>query len=105
MTKLNCSVIHCASNAEGNCCRPEITVNGTTACKCDETCCGSFTKIAEGATNSMDYSNPNPISDVNCTAKNCVHYKENKCCAESINVSGTTASNKTDTECDTFSCK
>lgn len=105
MTKLNCSVIHCASNNNGHCCRPEITVNGTTACECEETCCGSFTKIPDDAKNYIDYSDQNPISDVHCTAKNCIHYKHNQCCAESIEVSGRSAYEKQDTECDTFCCK
>ncbi len=105
MTKLNCSVIHCASNNSGVCCRPEITVKGDTAKACKDTCCDSFTNIPQAGTNHFDYSNPNPISDVHCTAKNCIHYKNNQCCADEIEVAGATACATKETECDTFCCK
>ena len=102
MTKLNCDVIHCSSNRDGCCCRPSIKVAGTTACTCNETCCDSFSKIEQSASNSMDYSQPNPVSDISCSVKNCIHYKNNKCYAETINVSGTNACCKKETECNTF---
>ena len=102
MTDLNCGVIHCSSNREGSCCRPEIKVTGHDACECNETCCSSFEKIQSGASNAMDYSNTNPISHVKCEVKTCIHYKDDECQADSITVQGAGACCKKDTECETF---
>ncbi|MDD6237143.1 MAG: DUF1540 domain-containing protein [Clostridiales bacterium] len=105
MTELNCGVIHCSSNREGCCCRPEIKVTGHDAYESKETCCGSFEKIQPSASNAMDYSNTNPVSHVKCDVKTCIHYKDDECQATSITVQGAGACCKKDTECETFKRK
>ncbi|MFQ9440260.1 MAG: DUF1540 domain-containing protein [Acutalibacteraceae bacterium] len=42
MTGLKCNVTSCASNAQYQCCRPDIQVAGLDAEDCCETCCASF---------------------------------------------------------------
>ncbi len=103
MTRLNCDVKSCANNSSGCCCRPEINVSGCNADKCSETCCSSFLKEGSGATDFVACHEPNLSCDVHCNAKNCIHYKDNKCCADEIMVDGTSAECKKDTKCSTFS--
>lgn len=105
MTKLNCSAIHCANNSEGCCCRPEIKVSGADACECNETCCSSFLKENSAASNYAACKEPNASCDIRCSVKNCVHYKNEKCCADAIMVNGAAACCKTETECSTFLCR
>ena len=42
MTTLGCNVNACSHNKDNCCCLSSIEVHGNSACKCDETCCGSF---------------------------------------------------------------
>lgn len=105
MTRLNCGVIHCANNSEGYCCRPEIKVLGPNAHKCADTCCSSFLKEGSAACNSTACHEPNASCDIHCSANKCIHYKNEKCCADSIMVDGSGATTQNDTECCSFSCK
>lgn len=105
MTTLKCNVIHCASNRDNRCCRPEIKVDGKQAHEAQATCCASFTPIATGATNTVDYSEPNPSMNVLCDAQNCVYNESGKCHADSINVTGMSAKEQRQTECGTFRCR
>ena len=105
MTELKCNVIHCASNRDNCCCRPEIQVDGKHAQDCCETCCASFTKIQDGATNTMDYSRPNQTMPIRCAAENCKYNEQGKCDAKAICMGGTEARCQSQTECTTFCCK
>lgn len=105
MTNLKCNVIHCSSNKDNCCCRPEIHVGGSDATDCCDTCCESFTSIPEGATNSVGYNNVNMSMPVSCEAKNCVYNQSGKCDADAITVDGTGACQCGQTECATFKCE
>lgn len=107
MTNLKCDVIHCSSNKGNCCCRPEIQVNGKHAQDCCDTCCASFSKIAEGgaATNSVDYCCANCQVPIACTAESCKYNRDGSCEANEVKVSGSNATNEAQTMCATFSCK
>lgn len=105
MTELKCHVIHCSSNKDQCCCRPEIKVDGEKACTCDETCCASFTKIPEGVTNDVGYKAPNCHMPIECDAKKCVYNESGKCAADCICVDGSNAKDMNQTVCSTFKCE
>ena len=105
MTKLQCHVIHCSSNKDHCCCRPEIQVEGKQACCSDETCCDSYTNILDNATNDVGYKTPNQSMPIACDAQKCVHNQSGMCAAESICVDGSSAHEKSQTVCSTFKCR
>lgn len=105
MTKLQCHVIHCSSNKDQCCCRPEIKVDGAKACCCDETCCDSYTTIPDSATNDIGYKTPNQSMPVVCDAQKCTYNQSGMCAAECICVDGSNAREKSQTVCSTFTCK
>lgn len=105
MTQLNCSVIHCMSNRDGCCCRPEIQVGGANATELQQTCCESFRSTREGATNAMDYSHVNKTMPIRCEATNCIYNKDYRCDAKKIQVSGQSAEKMDQTCCETFECE
>jgi len=105
MTNLSCSVSTCRHNKSDCCCRPEITVGGSNAEKCSETCCADFKKLSNNssfplATNSIGagYDKPNPQLKISCEAKNCKYNQNSACKAESVCVKLGFAG----TECSTF---
>lgn len=102
MTQLKCHVIHCSSNKNQCCCRPDIKVDGPDACRSSETCCDSYTSIPAGATNDVGYREPNPRMPIACTAAHCVYNTKGKCTADSIQMDGSQAMAKNETACATF---
>lgn len=105
MTQLKCHVIHCSSNQNQCCCRPDIKVDGPKACRSEETCCDSYTCIPEGTTNNVGYRQPNTHMPIACTARNCTYNAEGKCTASSIRMDGSQAREKGQTACATFECR
>ena len=107
MTQLKCDVIHCISNRDNRCCRPDIRVGGNEATECQQTCCESFRPIAGGAsnvTNAVDYSHVNEAMPIHCDATNCVYNKQRNCMADAIQVVGRAAEKMEQTACETFKC-
>ncbi len=102
MTRLKCHVIHCASNKEHCCCRPDIKVVGEDACCSGDTCCDSYTSIPKGAKNEVGYHKPNGQMPINCSAVKCVYNAEGMCQADHIQMNGSTATEKCQTACGTF---
>ncbi len=102
MTELKCSVIHCASNRDNHCCRPEIQVDGRHAQDSCDTYCGSFSVIRGGMTSAADYSHINHSMPISCTAELCVYNRERTCEANAIKVGGSGANTESQTECRTF---
>lgn len=101
MTGLDCSVSTCYYNEDKCCCRSEIQVNGDSADKNDDTCCGSFKKQSSETTNSS--KTPNPELSVGCDALNCVYNEDKICNADHIDISGHSADKSEQTLCSTFS--
>ena len=60
MTGLKCNVTSCASNAQYQCCRPDIQVAGLDAEDCCETCCASFENKSAAKNNAMPAVGPEP---------------------------------------------
>ena len=106
MTKLKCDVIHCASNNDHRCCRPEIQVDGQHAQDSCDTCCASFSAIVgDGAKNAVDYSCPNCQIPIACTAETCKYNHNGACRAETVNMSSCNAKRQSETACATFTCR
>lgn len=105
MTQLKCDVIHCMSNRDGCCCRPDIQIGGANATQHQQTCCESFQPTRGGATNAVDYSHTNPSMPVKCDATNCVYNSDCQCDANAIQVSGQSAEKMDQTCCETFECR
>lgn len=87
MTNLECSVFNCANNKDNLCCRPDIHVNGPSACASEQTCCSSFVDATAGAQNSTGYSFPNTSLQISCDARNCTFNQNERCSADHIRVS------------------
>lgn len=101
MPELKCSVVTCVHNNENYCALDSIEVNGSSAQKSEETCCGSFVEKRDN-----QYSNSaksaTATSDVVCRARDCKYNDECKCFAGKINVAGSSACHSEETECTTF---
>ena len=68
MTTLGCNVNACSHNKDNCCCLSSIEVHGNSACKCDETCCGSFYEAdSETAKNASE--SPKINLSISCEAE------------------------------------
>ena len=105
MTGLTCSVNTCINHCGGYCSLHSVKVGGHQAAMKDETYCGSFAQREEGSSNSAASCTPNPHMTVKCSAQNCAHYKNGRCGAEDIIVSGGSAAAMQETLCDTFTAR
>ncbi|MBO5459580.1 MAG: DUF1540 domain-containing protein [Lachnospira sp.] len=103
MTDLGCNVTCCCHNEEQRCCLNSIEVKGDTACKCDDTCCGSFYEDKSGAKNATE--SPNVNLSIICQATNCIYNHSEKCNAEHVDISGIRATTSDETVCATFRSK
>ena len=104
MTQLKCDAIHCISNRDGCCCRPDIQVGGANATQQQETCCESF-RYVENSSNAVDYSHVNETMPIRCEATNCVYNQNRQCVADAIRVGGHSAQKMEQTDCETFRCE
>ena len=90
MTTLGCNVNACSHNKDNCCCLSSIEVHGNSACKCDETCCGSFYEAdSETAKNASE--SPKINLSISCEASNCVYNEDKKCTARCTLNSGKSA--------------
>lgn len=104
MTTLGCNVSTCCHNKDDCCCLSTIDVKGRSACKCDDTCCGSYYEAGkEGARNSAQ--TPNITLDISCDACNCIYNEDKVCHADHIDISGICATDAGETVCATFKCE
>ncbi|MDO5382981.1 MAG: DUF1540 domain-containing protein [Eubacteriales bacterium] len=100
MTDLSCNACSCINNHDNCCCLTAINVDGSSACKCDETCCGSYHYSKSGSKNSA--SNPKLSLSIKCAAHNCIHNSDSLCTADHVDISGINATESTDTVCASF---
>ena len=99
MPALNCSVHDCAYNADNKCCNGRIQVEGGEACKCGDTCCGSYAdKCSCGCQN----ASPSLDTPVGCDVVNCRYNENYNCCAHQISIEGQKCHCKSDTCCASF---
>lgn len=101
MTNLGCNVNSCVHNKEKCCCLNSIHVDGTSATKVDDTCCGSYVESSETSPKNSAAS-PKLSLSISCDATNCVHNMDKKCVADHIDISGLCASDACETVCATF---
>lgn len=104
MTNLSCNAITCAHNSDKCCCLGGIDVNGDGACRCDDTCCGSYDNREDINASNLSHT-PKLNLEIKCSAHNCVYNKDSACHADHIDISGITAVNSDDTVCATFTTK
>jgi hypothetical protein len=100
MTDLGCNVKSCCHNEEDCCCLNSIRVEGSNACRCDDTVCGSYFEDKSGAKNVTE--SPNPVVNISCEVSNCVYNDAKKCNAQHVDISGITATSSGETVCATF---
>lgn len=104
MTNLGCNVTSCTHNEDELCCLNGIHVQGNSACKCDETCCGSYYNAdKDDAKNSSQ--TPTENSNITCDAQNCIHNEDKVCRAKHIDISGISATSANETVCAAFECR
>lgn len=101
MTKLDCNVSTCLHNADNCCCRNAILVEGASAAKQCDTCCGSFNENRGGSFKNM-FRTPEKALAVDCEATNCFYNSNRHCVAEHIGITGGNAKSSRETECSTF---
>ena len=105
MTQLDCNVTSCMHNAENCCCKEKIEVEGTSATKPANTCCGSFDARKGDSYSNAAASDAKKSTDVACEAKNCIYNEDGYCDADHIGIVGAAASTSAQTECKSFRCK
>ncbi len=96
MNKLTCTAFSCQNNVGRNCSLAKVLVEGLTAQNAQETKCTSY--IAKSVTNLNSYTKPNPVLEVKCNAKDCMHNINNLCDASVVNIN----SMQNKAQCDTF---
>ncbi|OUQ17862.1 DUF1540 domain-containing protein [Lachnoclostridium sp. An14] len=104
MTKLDCNVTSCVHNADNCCCKQEIIVEGSSANKRCDTCCGSFDESRDGSFKNM-FKSPESRLEIECEAVNCVYNASRRCTADRVGITGLGASKAGDTECSTFKAR
>lgn len=102
MTNLGCNAESCGYNRDNLCCRDNIVVGGCSAENKYDTMCTSY-KECSSCSNSTGI--PNNSLDVDCDAVNCKFNEEHRCSADHITISGSAASNSTQTLCSSFLAK
>ncbi|MDD6057272.1 MAG: DUF1540 domain-containing protein [Clostridiales bacterium] len=104
MTVLDCTVTGCIYNEDKQCCKGDIIVEGSSAERTEETCCGSFKERGSSAVTNAAGGAKREI-EVACEACKCVFNKERKCSADHIGIAGANACTCGETECQSFCCK
>lgn len=101
MTKLDCNVTTCLHNSDNCCCKNAIVVEGASATRQCDTCCGSFDENKGGSFRNL-FKTPEKKLNVECEATNCVYNSNRYCVAERIGITGTNVKTSSETECATF---
>ena len=104
-TGLTCTVNTCINHCDGYCSLHSINVGGHQAMMKDETFCRSFAQRPEGTQNSTNFCAANPHMSIKCSVEGCAYYKNGRCKAENVIVSGGSADAMQDTLCDTFTMR
>lgn len=103
---LKCSVENCANYQDHRCCLPGIEVAGPQSKSRQETCCNSYLCAGQcgGATNSTAHNDPNPVLEIRCSAKKCVHNHGGACDADCVcvGIGNYDTTSKHETQCETF---
>ena len=103
MTRISCDVTKCEYNADGGCKLHKIEVGTQNARMTDETRCESYTPHSNSVKNSCGCrKDACDISDIKCSAENCMYNDDGKCEAKKIEISTCAGSNCGETECNTF---
>ncbi len=100
MAQLDCSATNCYYNCNHGCSKGKITVGGSQACDCGDTCCESFKQGSESYSNSTKEACRS--IDISCKATHCMYNKDEKCYAEHIGIAGGNAMESAETECASF---
>ena len=102
MTNLECTAQQCVNNHSRLCALKEIHVNGRDACRCQDTCCGSFMAENAAYSNVRDTRDAAPGTHIGCQVKQCVYNLDGVCDAEEVLIDGSYARRPDGTRCDTF---
>ncbi|MDE6956679.1 MAG: DUF1540 domain-containing protein [Lachnospiraceae bacterium] len=103
MPELRCTVQTCTHNKQFYCALDKIVVEGNTAEKSQDTCCGSFEE-RKGNSYSNVTGEASPLSSIDCKAQECVYNNDCRCEAGKISVEGSDACQCQETECASFRC-
>ena len=95
-----CNVKSCCHNEDNCCCLSSIEVNGSNACNCEDTCCGSYFEDKSGEKNSAQ--TPHVSLSIACQATNCMYNDDKVCHADHVDISGIRATAADETVCATF---
>ena len=87
-------------NEDNCCCLSSIEVNGSNACNCEDTCCGSYFEDKSGEKNSAQ--TPHVSLSIACQATNCMYNDDKVCHADHVDISGIRATAAHETVCATF---
>ena len=106
MSELICSASNCINYEHGLCARPVIRIDGDNAQRSRDTFCNSFSHRFPGAANQI-FSDvfAEKSTDIKCSTEECAYNRENCCMADSVEISGSGASESGETECVTFKRK
>ena len=105
MSSLKCSAGNCVNNEHGLCALPIIRVDGDNAKRSFDTFCHSFSHRRGALINSVFGGYAEERTEIKCTASECAYTHEDRCEADSVEVSGSGASRSGETECRTFKKK
>lgn len=105
MQKINCGVKNCSHNNSGTCFANRVDVGGISASKNCDTCCGSFLDSKSYGALKNNIHGEGECSCLVCKVETCIHYNNNLCLLDSINVTGDNAKIYTETECSSFRLK
>lgn len=101
MPELRCTVQTCVHNQQFLCDLDAIEVEGRSAERPEETCCGSFSE-RKGEQYSNREKEASATSSIDCKAEDCVYNEQCKCHAGKISVEGSSACHCDETACATF---
>ena len=104
MTKLDCNVTSCVHNADNCCCKQEIIVEGSSANKRCDTCCGSFDESRDGSFKNM-FKSPESRLEIECEAVNCVYNASRRCTADRVGITRSVIVNALRKFCSTFKAR
>ena len=102
MTQLDCNVTTCMHNSDNCCCKNKIEVEGTSAKKPCDTCCGSYDAKGDGSYSNAIGKEAEKATQVDCKAINCMYNENGYCDAGHIGIMGVNAMSSDQTECASF---
>lgn len=103
MTLLRCCVQDCINNKSNYCSLGQISIGGASTYQADGTSCKSF--LNKDKALSSYITDGNPYIEICCSAKHCIHNKDLKCAAPSVDIAGYTSETIEETQCTSFMYK